>query len=323
MNIQSGKSSFRDSADSSHDTSVHVNPGLDDVEELLLGADLAAQTENFAEALRLLRNLPLSKYGELFLDIPSNFSALRRWLPSMPDHEIQNHWTGSSGHELLKQSCDFVRSLTNGYDNCTNGNGSLMNARVLDYGCGWGRISRLMSRYTDPENIYCVDANNEAIEMCKRDGVWGHYSLCDYIPTQLPFERYFDLIYAFSVFTHLSKKAADSVLRVISRHLTNHGLLAITLRPVEFWDALTRFEAGYSAERLKRSHKETGFAYMPKFVSVDGHLVYGETSMTLDFINSRWPEWKILGTWLNGSDPLQKIVFLQRSSQDTTAPGSS
>ena len=43
---------------------------------------------------------------------------------------------------------------------------------------------------------------------------------------------------------------------------------------------------------------------------MNGDITYGNTSMTLDFVRQRWPQWKIAGTEQNASDPLQILVFL-------------
>ena len=43
----------------------------------------------------------------------------------------------------------------------------------------------------------------------------------------------FDLIYAFSVFTHLSEKTAHIVLSTLRDHIADTGVLVLTIRPKE------------------------------------------------------------------------------------------
>ena len=69
---------------------------------------------------------------------------------------------------------------------------------------------------------------------------------------------------------------------------------------------------GYTKELLQELHHKQGFAFMPHFrAPINGDITYGDTSMSLDFIRTRWPQWKIAGTDSNLSDPWQIVVFLQ------------
>ena len=73
----------------------------------------------------------------------------------MPSDIIQTNWTGNHGTSLLSQTVAFVESLVTGYRELTGR--SLETARVLDFGCGWGRIIRLLYKYVGYENIFAVD----------------------------------------------------------------------------------------------------------------------------------------------------------------------
>lgn len=39
----------------------------------------------------------------------------------------------------------------------------LENKKILDYGCGWGRLLRLMNYYSDPDRVCGVDAMQESL----------------------------------------------------------------------------------------------------------------------------------------------------------------
>ena len=46
-------------------------------------------------------------------------------------------------------------------------------ASVADYGCGWGRITRLFHRDTPCDNIYALDSWDRSIALCRDHGVKG------------------------------------------------------------------------------------------------------------------------------------------------------
>lgn len=108
---------------------------------------------------------------------------------------------------------------------------------MLDYGCGWGRLIRLLYKYTPPARIYGVDPWDKSIDICKESGIRADLAVSDYLPKTLPFEgKKFDLIYAFSVFTHLSERAATMALAACRERIKNDGMMVITARPLSYWD---------------------------------------------------------------------------------------
>lgn len=290
-------------------TSVEPSLGSDQKQQLILQANTAAAQCDFARAWTLLRTLPLQSFGELLLDIPEFHHALRAWLPSMASDEVQRNWTGTCGLPLLNQSVDFVLSVDKA---CRQYLGHPIQGRVLDYGCGWGRLLRLMLKYVDPQQLYGTDPWDTSIDLCRQHRCPGHLALCDYLPTQLPFSEQFDLAYAFSVFTHLSERSATSVMQVLRSQMAADGMLVITIRPPGYWDVHEGWYSGYTRELLLERHHKQGFAFMPHHREpIEGDITYGDTSMTLDYIEQHWRDWRILGTDHNPSDPWQILVFLQ------------
>lgn len=250
--------------------------------------------------------------GELLLGVPETYPALQNLLPRMASDEIQLGWTGSSGKTLLAQSLAFVRALEAGAQR--HGGKALSVSVILDYGCGWGRLLRLMLKHAPPERLYGVDPWDRSIDICRADGVLGRLAQSEYLPDALPFEGVsFDLIYAFSVFTHLSRRAADTALAALRRRIAPDGLLVVTIRPVEYWRHHT-----FSDDRLpgrvelEALHEREGFAFKPhNRPPVDGDITYGDTTISLDVIRREWRAWRLVDTQLNAADPFQRLVFLK------------
>jgi SAM-dependent methyltransferase len=255
---------------------------------------------------QLLNPLPLSVWGELLLDIPAIYPNLRAYFPSMPSDAIQDHWTGSHGTVLLGQTTAFVESLVTGYQTITRRN--LEKARVLDFGCGWGRIIRLLYKYVGYENIFAVDPWDEPIALCKQHGVKAHLAISEDVPAVLPFDGQFDLIYAFSVFTHLSEKTTHAVFDTLRRYIADDGVLLITVRPKEYW--CVHGEA--VADRMIRKHDQNGFAFVPSNrPPIDGDVTYGDTSMSVDYIAANFPRWRLASEHCNPIDRYQVLLFLR------------
>lgn len=260
-------------------------------------------------ALELLRSLPLDDFGLLLLSMPSDeYPSLSRLLPRMADPKVQRDWTGADGVVLLKQSLNFVRALSQGYNEIV-GN-SLQQKRILDFGLGWGRLVRLMYYYSDPENIFGCDPWDASLDICRRDGLRCNLAQSDWLPTSLPFSGQFDLIFAFSVFTHLSERATTQALRTLADQLSHNGLLVVTIRPVEYWSHHHPME-DRARRNLVSCHRSVGFAFAPhNRQALDGDVTYGDTSMTFEWLQKRVPELRIRRVDRSLIDPYQTIVML-------------
>ena len=262
------------------------------------------------DAITGLRQLSLDEFGLVLLSMPDpEYPKLSRLLPAMASDEVQRSWTGNHGLALLKETAAFVRALSYNYTRVTGR--SLDDATVLDFGCGYGRIAQLLYYFTVEEKIFGVDPREQSIELCRESGLSTNFAVSEYLPASLPVgETKFDLIYAFSVFTHLSRRAMTTSLDTLRKYMANDGLLAITIRPVEYWE----HDPDTSPEQkdaLAGCHCEEGFAFHPhNWAPIDGDVTYGDSSMTLDWITATFPDWTIKATDRSLSDPLQRYVFL-------------
>jgi SAM-dependent methyltransferase len=261
------------------------------------------------EILSCLRALSLADFGELFLTMPNaRYPALSKALPRMASADVQRAWTGADGLVLLQQTLSFTTVVTNKYR--SQSPKELAAARVLDFGCGYGRIMRAMYYFCDPERLYGCDPWTDSLEHCRQDGMLGHFALSDYLPDRIPFDGKFDLLYAYSVFTHTSARATKRCLDVLVAACGPGGMIAITIRPAEYWNAETETPREDRA-RCAARHREGGFAFHPHLREpIDGDLVYGDTSMSLEWLAQSCPQLKILSTEPVPTDPLQTIVYL-------------
>jgi len=119
---------------------------------------------------------------------------------------------------------------------------------VLDFGCGCGRVLRHLCGYRGASFHGC-DYNPRLVRWCKRHLRFAHFERNSSWPP-LPFKGgQFDLIYAFSVFTHMTVPQQVSWMRELSRVLSEGGLLLISTHGRHYLSELNegeqkRFEAG-------------------------------------------------------------------------------
>ncbi len=288
-----------------------------DIEGELLRIERTVSSTPDGDMPALFDAVPLEVFGALQVDAPDSFPNLMSWLPRMASNEAQEAWTGSSGHVLLKQSISFVRIVTTAYANLTGR--ALSDANVLDFGCGWGRLVRLLYKYVPSGQIYGVDPMEASLQQCREAGLRGHFLKSDYIPRALPTPTglRFDFIFAFSVFTHLSEKVARIALNTLAEHLSDEGLLALTIRPREYWPFIAAHSGSFDEQKIEELldlHDRLGFAFAPhQGQKIEGEVTFGDTSMTLEYLRSACPQLKLAGLEWSEADPYQLIVLMKRA----------
>lgn len=258
-------------------------------------------------SLKVLNNHEHLKY------LPNHpWPAIESFLPTMPDKINQKKWNGSSGINLMLKSIATFNAFVYNFNRLTGK--SLEKSRVLDFGCGWGRMLRLFYKTTPYTQLYGTDPWDISINACRKHNLKCNFGFTKPIPDSLPFDdTVFDLVYSFSVFTHISFRSADAAMKVIRKRIDTNGLFVITIRPVEYWRLhKASHNPDLDLEYVEVEFKKNGFVFVPHPAKAEhGIFDYGDTVMSIDFIRKTWPEWKIVHTDLNIIDPYQILVFLK------------
>ena len=262
------------------------------------------------QAVQALRELDFDEFGHLLIGMPdTRFPRVSSLLPAMALPEVQTNWTGNHGTALLRQSTAVVRSMVSTWAQLR---GQRLSGRhVLDYGCGYGRLARLMYYFTDPENVFGCDPWDQSIALCLDAGLGPNFRQSDYYPVDLPFNQRFDLIYAFSVFTHTSPKATWYGLQALRRYVADDGLLMVTIRPVEYWD-WPQPDLPPAAE-LKERHSRDGYCFVPHHREpINGDIPYGDATYSLEWLDENaLTGWTRVGVDSAPEDALQIYVYLR------------
>ncbi|AMO35704.1 glycosyltransferase [Thauera humireducens] len=147
-------------------------------------------------------------------------------LPGFPAEGLQTGIVGSSNESALREGFNFYRTVKT---LCADQDHPLTaTTRLLDFGTGWGRYARIFMKEISPDNIVGVDVDPSLIDVCRNT-----FPCCSFEvvpptpPTQLQAGG-FDLVIAYSVFSHLSEAAATAWIEEFARILAPGGMIAIT-----------------------------------------------------------------------------------------------
>ncbi len=178
--------------------------------------------------------------NELFAGITDDFwfwlntegnrrsSTLRNILPKLPDDYTQEMCTGDKGDSTLRDGFNSYQIFKEQYEKYR---GTITKAsNILDFGSGWGRIIRYFLKDVPPSKIWGCDPVEEMIILCKEQNKWCNFVLINTAPPTSFQNNTFDLIYSFSVFSHLSEDLHLSLLAEMKRILAPGGIFMATTR---------------------------------------------------------------------------------------------
>lgn len=250
----------------------------------------------------------------------SSYPNILALLPETPEPELQINWNGAAGLALSSQSKAFYRHVK--AMATAHGTKPLADSRVLDFGLGWGRLTRFLARDVAPGALLGVDPSEDILAVCRRSRVPAELARSDFLPETLPFER-IDLAYSFSVFTHISEDAAARCLRALHAALEPGGVLIVTIRPPGYLELDPKM-AGALAELGDpvRAMGEPRYVFVPHPIDgghplqgadASGEMIYGEAVVSIPYIRERWGElFELLDVHVAGEDIYQVAVTLRR-----------
>jgi SAM-dependent methyltransferase len=100
---------------------------------------------------------------------------------------------------------------------------------ILEFGCGCGRMTRWWGAQSPGPQVHGCDYNSELVDWCQENLPFVRATTNDLQPP-LPYpDNSFDLVYAFSVFTHLSVELAHGWLAELRRVAKPGGLIWFTV----------------------------------------------------------------------------------------------
>jgi SAM-dependent methyltransferase len=102
-------------------------------------------------------------------------------------------------------------------------------ARLLDWGCGCGRVTSFYLKYLPEAEVHGCDIDRDAVQWCSHNLKGGHFaSIPPYPPTSYA-SSLFDVVTGCSVLTHLRRDLQLEWLNEMKRILRPGGLLLVSV----------------------------------------------------------------------------------------------
>lgn len=281
-------------------------------------ANTLAETGLVQETYEALRNIPFADYCDLQLNVPAEWKALREFLPKMPSAEDQKRWVGDHGPALMRRSASLVRLYE--YLSWRQTGSGLNGKNILDYGCGWGRVLRLLPYFANPNQIEGVDPMPDSLRICRESKI--HSKVFPVSPRPDRFESplftSFDIVTIFSVFTHTPEWLTVDILKNCAAATRKDGRVICTIRANNWLMVRNGHWPQNLLERVQREYAEIGYSFISLRNSAGNsglqEDLYGDTVMTIDYFRllAERAGWKIEVCDRDPLEPFQICVMLAK-----------
>ncbi|MBA9024630.1 glycosyltransferase involved in cell wall biosynthesis/GT2 family glycosyltransferase/SAM-dependent methyltransferase [Aminobacter ciceronei] len=237
--------------------------------------------------------------------------------PGFPDASLQVETVGSSGKETIAEGFRFYSFVLNAAR--VNGIKLTPGSKVLDFGAGWGRIMRCFLREVLPSGLHGVDTSDRFLGAARQTGVPGTFNLIQ-PDGSLPFEsNSLDIVYAYSVFSHLPEHIQKIWLTEIARVLKPGGLFVATVQPPRFLDFIRSAEKECVAKsawlqelraeltkikNIDTALEESKFIFLP----TNNGKTYGDTIMTSTYVGRVWGAHFDIKEYLDDAERFQQAI---------------
>lgn len=238
--------------------------------------------------------------------------------PGFPDAQLQIGTVGSAGKGTIAEGFRFYSFVLEAAR--ANGVDVGLKSRVLDFGVSWGRIIRCLLREVSPAGLFGVDTSDRFLSAAQQTGVPGDLRLIQ-PDGKLPFaDNSFDVVYAYSVFTHLPEHIQNIWLAEIARTLRPGGIFVATAQPPRFLDfireapqekvAKSAWLQQLQSELSKKDDapgelEQSGFVFLP----TNNGKTYGDMIMTEAYVKRVWGAKFTIQEYLDDLSRFQQAVI--------------
>ena len=276
----------------------HFYPLFDSVEQAL--------ERTMEDRISLVRNIPNDVFGLATW----RYYQMRRWpilqsyLSPLPSEEVQSRFAGGRGEALLPKACFFANYI----ERIAYKLFGRSDLRYLDYGCGWGRLTRFLPRLTEFSQITAVDPLEEVKDYLGSDALRSRFSCIPACPEIGEIPGQHDIAFLFSVMTHTPPRVNVAIASALHKCLDNGGILITTVRPKSFWSYTKKFWAGYDRDKLELLHDNKGYACM----MYPDNENYGDVSYHHEYFRNSLPGFELIEMNYCAMDPFQILYCFRK-----------
>ena len=246
-------------------------------------------------------------------------------VPLPPDELIDRVVSGGFSNERAEESRatflqtgkrsveDLERALTATDDSLS------AHERILEFGCGCGRIMRWMEELGRTRTLVGTDIDARAVEWAAANLPFARFDVNDGLPPTRYHDGEFDLVVNHSVFTHLDEHYQDLWLAELQRITSPGGVLVLSIHGEHnFQVGEQQLEAGSRQRREWRALLERhGILYIADdgFVGSAFPDFYHTAFHAPWYVFEHWSRWfDVLAYLPCSSVDLQDQVVLRRRS---------
>jgi SAM-dependent methyltransferase len=182
--------------------------------------------------------------------------------------------------------------------------------RILDWGCGAGRLTRyLLAEAEEWQEVWGAEVDPVNLNWCSAALPSGRFELMPlHPPTHLP-DSYFDLIIGVSVFTHLREPVAEEWLKELKRIARPGAMLLVTVQGSAVM-ALAGAPGSIARNVRRNGILVTGDNTQLR-IADDSEAYYVDVFHSVEYIRARWSKhFNVLGV-LPGVGLHQDLVVLR------------
>lgn len=185
-----------------------------------------------------------------------------------PDPEFQKIFCGSSMRDAYLFGAAFANILATKFlelEGAALGQKIAEGWKVLDFGCGWGRISRLMARKFGQAPIYGLDVNAEALAVASLAMPKASFSLIDNFPPAPLRDNLIDIAFSVSVFSHLNEEFQKCWADELHRMIRSGGLLFVTYHGPWLMNRISDYERDVGVKDAWHSSLAEQASFLEKY----------------------------------------------------------
>lgn len=163
---------------------------------------------------------------------------------------------------------------------------------ILDFGCGYGRLTKYFPDVAINAEIYGCDVDRDAISFAKKNYPRINFSTNQVDPPVHFEDEQFDLIILFSVFTNISEHVHKSWLKELALKLKNNGMLIATshsqlcIKRITMFSPFSLNHFHFTKPLEEYLKNSLGYHFVPYINTPD----YGVTIIGKKYVLENWPK---------------------------------